>query len=352
MKTMIFFLKALLVLGFMALIFSCEKDESSTTANSNIDTLEAISVNTTLDAAKLYIALDAVQVNATLTIPAGTIIKFTQSGRMDVGANGSIQAIGTEQKPIIFTSIKDDTRGGDTNGDNTSTTPAPKDWGAVTNFGNNSTFTYCHFYYGGNWGDHTATLEIKWCMSTVTHCTFAYNYGGLLSDNTNGALCVKEAEIETVVNSNVFYANDIPLTIDVNMSLDETNIFHNPANTTVKNKYNGIFVDSYTNNSAVVWTENEVPYVMISHMGIESTASLTLNSDVVLKMYPGTRIDIYEGGTLTHNGAIITSFKDDAYLGDTNGDGSLTLPAAGDWVGINLGYGNYMTGTNIKYSLN
>lgn len=349
MKKLALFIEGLLMVGLIVLANSCEK-EVTEQKSSNIDTLEAVSVNTTLDAAKIYLAINAVQVNATLTIPAGTIIKFTQNGRIDVSANGSIQAIGTEEKPIIFTSIKDDARGGDTNGDNTSTTPAAKDWGAVTSYGNGSTFTYCQFYYGGNWGDHTNTLEIKWCTATVTHCTFAYNYGGLLSDNTNGALCIKEADYASTVNNNIFYGNDIPMSIDVNMSLDATNIFHKPTDITIKNKYNGVFVDSYTNNSAVVWEENEVPFVMITNMGIESTASLTLNSDVVLKMYPNTRIDIASGGTLNHNGAIITSFKDDTHLGDTNGDTNITSPAVGDWVGINLGYGNYMTGTNILYA--
>ena len=350
MKKLVIFIEGLLMVGLIVLANSCEKEETEQ-KSSNIDTLVTVAVNTTLDAAKIYLVINAVQVNATLTIPAGTIIKFTQSGRIDVDADGSIQAIGTEAKPIIFTSYKDDTKGGDTNKDNTSTTPSPKDWGAITSYGNGSTFTYCQFYYGGNWGDHTNTLEIKWCSATVTYCTFAYNYGGLLSDNTNGALCIKEAEKNTVVNNNTFYGNDIPLTIDVNMSLDASNVFHKPTDMTIKNKYNGIFVDSYTNNSAVVWAENEVPYVMISHMGIESTASLTLQTGVVLKMYPATRIDITAGGTLNHSAGFITSFKDDVHLGDTNGDGSLTTPAIGDWVGINLGYGNYMTGTNILYAL-
>lgn len=335
--------------GLTILTNSCEKEDTDPDL-SNVITLESISVNTTLDATKIYLVINAVQVNATLTIPPGTIIKFQPNGRIDVSADGSIQAIGTVLKPIIFTSYKDDSNGGDTNGDNASSTPAPKDWGAVTNGGNNSTFTYCQFFYGGNWGDHTNTLEIKWCSATVTHCTFAYNFGGLLNDNTNGALCIKEAEIESVVNNNIFYGNDIPLTVNAKMSMDASSIFHNPDDITIKNKYNGAFVAGGTISNAVIWEENEVPFVITGHVTLASTGSLTLNSDVVLKMYAGTSIIVNGGGTLNHNGAIITSFKDDAHLGDTNGDGDLTLPAAGDWAGINLGYGNYMTGDNILYS--
>lgn len=347
MKQTAYFFKTLLVLGIMTLTYSCEEEKEDPTAS---EILESISVNTTLDATKIYVVESAVQVNATLTIPAGTIIKFKQGMRIDVHADGSVLAQGTELKPIIFTSIKDDFFGGDTNGDEADSAPAPKDWGCITNWGNNSVFTYCHFYFGGGFGDHTATLDITNSKVIVAYCTFAFNYGGELNDNTNGALSLKQADIESTVNNNTFFGNDIPMSIDVNFSLDSTNVFHNPDNLIVKNKYNGIFVDAYSNDNAVVWEENEVPFVMIGHMGIESTASLTLNSDVVLKMYPDTRIDINGGGVLNHNGAIITSFKDDFYLGDTNGDNTLTSPAAGDWVGINLGYGNYMTGSNIKYS--
>jgi hypothetical protein len=348
MKTLTFIIKSFLILGFFVFFFSCEKEETGQIPLT--DTLESVSVITKLDSLKIYIVIDAVQVDAKLIIPAGTILKFTSAGRIDVNADGYVIAIGTPQKPIIFTSIKDDIHGGDTNGDGSSV-PAVKNWGSITNWGDNSIFTYCEFYFGGGWGDHTATLDLATSYATVTHCTFAYNYGGLLDDNTNGALCAKEADLNSVINNNIFYSNDIPMTIDVGMSIDSTSIFHNPADVTIKNKYNGIFVDHYSNNVAVTWKENEVPFVMISHIGLETGSSLTLASNVVLKMYPDTRIDIKSGASLNHQGAIITSFFDDAHSGDTNGDGNATSPSAGDWVGINLGYGNYMTGTNILYAL-
>jgi hypothetical protein len=351
MKLTTFIFKKFVFLALATLIFSCEKEENDATS-SEIDTLISISENTTLDASKTYVVLSAVQVHATLVVPEGTVIKFYPSTRIDVHADGAVIANGTAAKPIVFTSIKDDSKGGDTNGDKASTSPAPKDWGCITNWGKSSVFTYCGFYYGGGYGDHTATLDIINCKAKVNFCTFAYNFGGLLNDNTNGALSIKEADYDIDVKNNVFYANDIPICIHAEMSMDTTNIFHNPKDVKVVNKFNGIFVDYNISNGGVVWQENEVPFVIVSILGIESTSSLTLNSDVVLKMYPQTRIDIMAGGTLNHNGAIITSFKDDTSMGDTNGDGTLTSAAVGDWVGINLGYGNYMTGSNIKYAEN
>jgi len=350
MKLTSYFSKTLLVLGIMTLTYSCEEEKENGDVTTDSEILESVSVNTILDATKIYVVESAVQVNASLTIPAGTIIKFKQDSRIDVHAGGFILAQGTLLKPIIFTSIKDDLFGGDTNGDKSNSAPAPKDWGCITNWSDNSVFSYCHFYYGGGFGDHTATLDISGCLTNVTYCTFGFNFGGELDDNTNGALCIKEAKLASAINNNTFYGNDIPMCIDVNFNMDTTNVFHMPGNINIKNKYNGIFVDHYSSTNDVVWEENEVPFVLISNMGIEDGASLTLNTDVVLKMFLDTRIDILETGVLNHNEAIITSFRDDAVLGDTNGDNNLTVPVAGDWVGINLGYGNYITGSNIKYS--
>jgi len=114
-----------------------------------------IAANTTISSpttwsSGVYWLRGSVTVNSALTVSSGVIVKFAAGARLTINS-GSLTAIGLSNNMIIFTSEKDDSYGGDTNGDGTATGPNPNDWDAVYLNGasSGSTFSYCVFKFGG-----------------------------------------------------------------------------------------------------------------------------------------------------------------------------------------------------------
>ena len=65
----------------------------------------------------------------TLTVAPGQIVKAAYGGN-NLIVNGTLNAQGTAANPIVFTSFRDDTNGGDTNNDGVST-GSNGDWGSI-----------------------------------------------------------------------------------------------------------------------------------------------------------------------------------------------------------------------------
>jgi len=297
-----------------------------------------ITTATTWESCNVYVVDGNVGLSNILTVQPGTVVKFKPGSGLELQGTGRIEAVGTAATPIFFTSIKDDSHGGDTNTDGSTSTPGRKDWNHINlNGKNGSRLEYCQLLYGGN-GTLSYTLALFNGSATVRHCTFAHNAGG--GNNQPGALHADEALANTVIESNTFYDNELPLRVNNLFSLDNSNSFQNPQNAAQKNDFQGIWVeDTSTPSQALSWGETEVPYVL------ENTyweSALTLGAGVTLKLLPNALMQLNSGGKLLARGTsaqpiVFTSYKDDAHGGDTNHDGTNTTAAKKDWRNLVMG---------------
>jgi hypothetical protein len=330
----------------------------------------------------------------TLTINPGVVLKFASpSPYSKITINGTLNANGTASQPIYFTSIKDDSVGGDTNNDGSATSPAPWDWQDITinstgaaNF-NYTTIRYGNFFYlsGGNLSlshshltQNVSGLRIYSGAANIISSELDHSYAGIVQ--FGGTVTVNQSSIHDNTTDGIYASAGALTLINTNFQNNDRALFLTPSvdfthsgNTAANNNINGIGMSGVTIADRT-WTKDLIPYVIYSE---KATGTVTISSGTTLTIDPGTVIKFafsysrfIVNGTLNANGTAsqtiyFTSIKDDSVGGDTNNDGSATSPAPWDWADITINstgtanfnyttirYGNffYLSGGNLSLS--
>ncbi len=320
---------------------------------------------------------------ADLKIEPGVVIKFGEPF-IGIGVSGRLEAIGTATQKIVFTSIKDDQYGGDTNGDATATLPAPGDWGAISKIGsgvvnlentivtyggnspmiNGASVTDSYIAYSAGDGIYTdkavtnSIIESNLGFGVVQ--TANSIVGNVIRDNGGGinvraSVLVSSNTIENNIGDGIYvYAYHSP-TIQGNLiNSNQAAIKQSPGAQTVisnnmvfGNQTNGVLISAGTiADKQIIWAA-DIPYVVQGRVKFYRgfggrPTGLTIAPGSVIKLGPDAQIELSQA-TLNALGTeskriTFTSIKDDAVGGDTNGDGA-SSPAPGDWRIISASYG-------------
>lgn len=327
-----------------------------------------------------YIVSDLkIRKEATVNVDAGTIFKFEDGvflgEKSGVITNGKLMLNGVATNPIVFTSLKDDSIGGDSNGDGTSTTPSNGDWGAVVLDGdrgttNASVFNYTNIKYGGDNKrgyllGGTGSLTVN--NSSISNSSedgisvtgdLSLNSSKILDNSKNGIRIKSSSNFNIVLNNNTFRNNSLYAGfMSFGSSKDK---FSGVNNIAINNGINGVGLEGVLSNDFTLSPAgNNFPYVVPNELMVESAAKLTLAEGTIIKFGQDAKLNLK--GKLDVNGTeakkvYYMSLKDDSIGGDTNNDGTATSSEYGSWQGIVYSPGSegefsYFKSLDSKYNM-
>jgi parallel beta-helix repeat protein len=277
-----------------------------------------------------------------VTVDAGVVVKALSN--VDIFCEGGLKIAGTEDAPVVFTSIADDNYGNpfDTQRNGNATSPVKGNWGSLLFLSTTddafSTVDHAKILYGGSYAinSNPVSLWFSSASNTVSNTLVsdASGYGiGLEGDaapDLTGNVTIQNCTLDPIG----FYLTANPVT-NVNSP-----VF-------IGNGSNGlrIFNQTITANATLtkrnVNGKENVPYIL-EELTVAANTLLTINPGIVVKFkerWNYTSNNIYVNGALKAVGTqeepiCFTSVADDSRGGDTNGNGNATVPQNATWGGI------------------
>ncbi len=234
--------------------------------SASTDISSDISQNTTwVKSGSPYIIKNDISIidGATLTIESGTVIKFDYTTELSV--YGALDAQGSGEEPIIFTSIADDSFGGDTNsGDGLDLDPNVGDWFGVS-FYNNAT------------------------SSNIKNTKMYFSYWNIINQGS-------KINIENSVFKNM---NRFLLSIEGNNNIKDTSLENISDSAILSYVSSKIFADGLNISNILAYGK---------FADIFQDSSLVLNNSNITGVDTASGLRVFEGSDLDMDSSIISGF--------------------------------------------
>jgi len=266
---------------------------------------------------------------ASLVIDPGVVIKCRDYSSLLV-ANGTLTGIGTELEPIVFTHLADDNFGNPKNTQNDgNVTPGNSNSGRIAIYGTaTSKIKNWKIHYGGYNSDHWAVYVSQ--GNIVENCEIKNSYRGIyFYDNAQ------------LLNNAFTNINYFPVGRKVNQG--------NPVligNTVASVGYIGILIGEFATDSPTLKPMDfagytNVAYIIENQLSIAAGNIVSIDPGVVIKFIRRYYGYLSVGGAIKatgkeNNKIIFTCISDDSAAGDTNNDGTSTVPTTSDWQGLDF----------------
>ncbi|MFA5652072.1 MAG: right-handed parallel beta-helix repeat-containing protein [Candidatus Paceibacterota bacterium] len=292
---------------------------------------------------------------STLTIEAGSVVKFDYSQLMNV--QGKLVVNGTADEKVYFTSLYDDSIGGDVDGDEGLIEPYNTDWMGIQISGggsieiNNTVISYA---------ESALTLDSSFGEInnlTISNCRDGINaiFGSDVS--------IENLSIENILGDAIFlYQNStstIKNTIINNVGGDLLGVYYGSSlkleNSDIKNVIGQVlymFTDSFTeiNNSGIENSNDGITYYNNSVLNIIDSSINGVVGSPFIEFYHGSNLNFINSSLQNISGTVIGCYGADwsGYSTTTLIISSSTI-SGGDGIGLQIS-GNMME-ANISKSI-